>query len=225
MFDSALLFDICTRVIVNGEELFAMYPSLIVPAMRKAAVFLAFSLIIAAPMAAQTTEFGVLFGGSKRVVKHSEAAAGTQLMNSGFSFSNSAVDLYYAIQVDPGTMFKVQIGRIDGPVAFRETEVRGTDVVSVRRDVDGQVQHAEGIIEYRFSEPFGSTGLFAGVGMYRHTASGFNSTTDYGFPLGVTADFPITRTYGFIVAATYHFTNSDFRARYLTASGGFRIGF
>jgi len=225
MFDSALLFVVCTRVIVIVEELFAMYPSLIVPAMRKAAVFLAFSLITATPMAAQTTEFGVLFGGSKRVVKSNEAAAGTQLMNSGFSFSHSAVDLYYALQVDPGTMFKVQVGRIDGPVAFSQREVRGNDVVTVRRDADGQVQHAEGIIEYRFSEPYGSTGLFAGVGMYRQTAPGLNSTTDYGFPIGVTADFPITRTYGFIVAATYHFTNANFRPRYLTASGGFRIGF
>jgi hypothetical protein len=225
MFDSVLLGVVCTRAIVNGEELFAMYPSFIVPAMKKAAVFLAFSLIIAAPMAAQTTEFGVLFGGSKRVEKHSEAATGTQLMNPGFSFSNSAVDLYYAMQVDPGTMFKVQVGRIDGPVAFRETETRGGDVVTVRRDVDGQVQHAEGIVEYRFSEPFGSTGLFAGVGMYRQTATGMNATTDYGFPFGVTADFPISRTYGFIVAATYHLTNADFRPRYFAASAGFRIGF
>lgn len=220
MFDS-----ICTRVIVNGEELFAMYPSLIVPAMRKAAVFLAFSLIIAAPMAAQTTEFGVLFGGSKRVIKNREAASGTDLLNPGFKFSNSSVDIYYALQVDPGTMFKVQVGRIDGPVAFREQEVRGANVVNVRHDVNGQVQHVEGLIEYRFSEPYGSTGLFAGVGMYRQTAQGVNSTTDYGFPIGLTADFPITRTYGFIAAATYHFTNADFRPRYLTVSGGLRIGF
>ncbi len=202
-----------------------MYPSLIVPAMRKAAFTVAFSLILAAPLAAQTTEFGVLFGGSKRVAKHNEPATGTQLLNPGFSFSNSAVDIYYAIQVDPGTMFKVQVGRIDGPIGFAETEQRGADTVKVRHDVEGQVQHAEGLIEYRFSEPFGSTGLFAGVGMYRHTASGYGSMTDYGFPIGVTADFPITRTYGFIAAATYHFTNADFRPRYLTASAGFRIGF
>jgi hypothetical protein len=202
-----------------------MYPSLIVPAMRKAVFLLAFSLIAATPMAAQTTEFGVLFGGSKRVAKHNEAAAGTQLINSGFSFSNSAVDLYYALQVDPGTMFKLQVGRIDGPVGFAVPEQRGDQTVNLRHDVEGQVQHAEGIIEYRFSEPYGSTGLFAGVGMYRQSATGFSATTDYGFPVGVTADFPITRTYGFIAAATYHFTNADFRPRYLTASAGFRIGF
>jgi hypothetical protein len=199
-----------------------MYPSLIVPAMRKGAFLLAISLITAVPLAAQTTEFGVLFGGSKRIAKHNTPADGTTLMNPGFSFSNSAVDLYYAVQVDPGTMFKIQVGRIEGPVGFRETNAAGD---AVRRDLDGELQHAEGIIEYRFSEAYGSTGLFAGVGMYRTTASGHNSITDYGFPIGVTADFPITRRYGFIAAVTYHFTNADFRPRYLTASGGLRIAF
>ncbi len=199
-----------------------MYPSHIVPAMRKTAFLLAISLIAAAPAFAQTTEFGVLFGGSKRVARHGDAAPGTGLENPGFSFSNSAVDIYYALQVDPGTMFKVQVGRIDSPVAFREA---GTAGAVVRRDVQGQVQHAEGMIEYRFSEPMGSTGLFAGVGMYRQQASGFSSTTDYGFPIGITADFPISRRYGFIAAATYHFTTADFRPRYLTVSGGLRLGF
>lgn len=202
-----------------------MYPSRIVPAMRKIA-FVVVILMSAATLGAQnTTEFGVLFGGSKRIAQHSDPATGTQLLSPGFKFSNSSVDLYYALQVDPGTMFKIQVGRIDGPVAFAQTEKRGSDTVTVRRDVEGQVQHAEGIVEYRFSEAFGSTGLFAGVGMYRHTASGYNATTDYGFPIGVTADFPLTRTYAVIAAVTYHFTNADFRPRYLTVSGGLRIAF
>ena len=122
-------------------------------------------------------------------------------------------------------MFKLNVGRIEGPVAFAEPVQRDGKTVNLRRDVEGEVQHAEGIVEYRFSEAFGSTGLFAGVGMYRHTSSGHNSTTDYGFSIGVTADFPLTRNYSFIAAATYHFTNADFRPRYLTVSGGFRLGF
>jgi len=190
--------------------------------MRKTAFLLAISLISASSALAQTTEFGALFGGSKRVIKHHEPAAGTELMNPGFSFSNSAVDLYYALQVDPGTMFKVQVGRIDSPIGIRETNAAGN---VVRRDVDGEVQHVEGIIEYRFSEPMGSTGLFAGIGFYRQQATSFSSTTDYGFPVGVTADFPITRRYGFVTAATMHFTNADFHPRYLTISGGLRLGF
>lgn len=199
-----------------------MNPSRIVPAMKRALVFLVFSLIAAAPLAAQTTEFGVLYGGSKRTIKNGTAPDGESLINSGFSFSHSAVDVYYGVQVDPGTIFKVQVGRIDGPVAFAVPQAGGGNL---RRDANGQVQHAEGIIEYRFSESYGSTGLFAGVGMYRTTASGQNSQTDYGFPIGVTADFPMTRTYSFIAAATYHLTNGDFHPRYLTVQGGLRIGF
>ncbi|HSP34635.1 MAG TPA: hypothetical protein VLU46_10000 [Thermoanaerobaculia bacterium] len=190
--------------------------------MRKTAFLLAISLVSALPALAQT-EFGVLYGGSKRVVNtNNEAAPGTTLRNPGFSFSNSAVDIYYAVQIDPGTMFKLQAGRIDSPIAFREA---GPDNTTVRRDVEGQVQHVEGVVEYRFSEPYGSTGLFAGIGLYRHSASGFASTTDFGLPIGVTADFPMTRRFGFIVAATYHLTNADFRPRYLTVGGGLRLAF
>ena len=146
-----------------------MNPSRIVPAMKRASFLVVLSLVAAAPLAAQTTEFGVLFGGSKRVIRHVDAVPGESLINKNFSFSNSAVDVYYAVQVDPGTMFKLQVGRIDTPVAFAVPQPGGGNA---RRDVEGQVQHVEGIVEYRFSEPAGSTGLFAGVGMYRTTASG-----------------------------------------------------
>lgn len=202
--------------------------SLIVPAMKKVAFLLAFSLLMTGTLAAQTTEFGALFGGSKRVAQHGEVANGTVLMNPGFKFSNSTVDLYYAVEVDPGTMFKVNIGRIEGPVAFKERQRidnNATAPFDARHDAEGEVQHAEGTIEYRFSEPFGSTGLFAGVGMYRTTAAGFTTNTTYGFPVGITADFPLSRRYGVIAAATYHFVNSDFRPRYLTAAAGLRIAF
>lgn len=193
--------------------------------MKKAAFLLAFSLLVTGSLAAQTTEFGVVFGGSKRVLKNGEPALGAVLTNPGFKFSNSTIDLYYAVEVDPSTLFRIQVGRIEGPVAFKELEQSGANTIALRRDAEGEVQHAEGVIEYRFSEPFGSTGLFAGVGMYRTTADGFNSSTTYGFPIGLTADFPLSRRYGVIVGATYHFVNSDFRPRYLTAGAGLRIGF
>jgi hypothetical protein len=136
-------------------------------------------LIIAAPIVAQTTEFGVLFGGSKRVVKNSEAASGSSLLNPGFSLSNSSVDIYYALQVDPGTMFKVQVGRIDGPVAFKETQTVGGDTVTVRRDLNGQVQHAEGLVEYRFSSRSMMDSSRASAGV---TPRRSEPTTDYGLP-------------------------------------------
>jgi hypothetical protein len=191
----------------------------------KTFAFLMATLVMAAPVLAQSTEFGVLFGGSKRIAGDDQTPTGGRLINKGFSFSNSTVDLYYAVEVDPGTFFKVNVGRINTPVGFREREVRDGETINVRRDVDGEVQHAEGIIEYRFSEPFGSTGLFVGVGVYRHSAEGMPSTTDYGFAGGVTADFPLSRRYGVIAAATYHQTYHEFRPRYLTISGGLRFAF
>lgn len=193
--------------------------------MKKTALLIAISVIAAVPAFGQSTEFGVLFGGSKRILARGLAAGGTTLSSPGFSFSNSAVDFFYSVEVDPGTMFKINVGRLEGPIGFQEREVRGDKVVTVRRDVDGEVQHAEGLIEYRFSEPFGSTGLFAGIGVYRHGAEGFSSKTDYGFAGGLTGDFPLSRRYGVIVNATYHQTYHDFRPRYLTVSGGLRFGF
>jgi len=192
--------------------------------MKKFAFLLVVS-VVAVPVFAQSTEFGALFGGSKRITGNDEAPTGGSLLNDSFKLSNSTIDLYYAVQVDEGTVFKINIGRINTPVGFRAREVRDGETVNVRRDVEGEVQHASGLIEYRFSEPFGSTGLFLGVGVYRHAASGFSSTTDYGFSGGLSGDFPISRKYGFIVAATYHQTYTEFRPRYLTVAAGLRLSF
>lgn len=189
--------------------------------MRKSVFLLAVSFVFASSLTAQMTEFGVIFGGSKRVIGRHAPSPGTGLRDDSFTFSNSAIDLYYAVQVDPGTMFKIKLGRIEGPIGFREEFLEQ----EARRDVEGEVQHLEGLIEYRFSEPFGSAGLFAGVGLYRHEAEGFRSQTDYGFAVGVTADFPLSRRYGVILDGTYHFTKHDFDPRYLTIGAGLRLGF
>jgi hypothetical protein len=193
--------------------------------MKKFAILLAISLVATAPAFAQATEFGALFGGSKRISGEDEIATGGRDLSEGFTLSNSTVDLYYAVQVDPATYFKVNVGRINTPVGFRERESVGGEIIDVRRDFEGEVQHAEGVIEYRFSEPFGSTGLFVGVGVYRHQAEGQPSATDYGFAGGLTADFPLSRRYGVTFAATYHQTYHEFRPRYLTIAGGLRFAF
>jgi len=192
--------------------------------MKKFAFLLVVS-VMAVPAFGQSTEFGVLFGGSKRIDKNDTAAVGTEAINKSFSFSNSTVDLYYALRIDQATMFKINIGRINTPVGFLESETRNGQIIKVRRDAEGEVQHASGLIEYRFSEPFGSTGMFLGVGVYRHAATGFSSTTDYGFSGGITGDFPLSRQYAFIASATYHQTYHDFRPRYLVVSGGLRLAF
>jgi hypothetical protein len=194
----------------------------------------AFALLMlaAAPAFAQTSEFGILIGGSKRLISHSDQAAGIGVSDK-FKFGNSVREIYYAVQLDPGTNFKIKAGQIEGPVAFQylngNTKAR-TDIAK------GKLEHVDGIIDYRFSEAFGSTGLFGGVGLYRQRGSitdqavpvdqrGSTEETNYGFQGGVNGDFPLSRRVGFVAEAAYHWINFHYKTRYITLSGGFRFTF
>ena len=137
------------------------------------------------------------------------------------------------MQLDPGTNFKIKAGEIEGPVAFQYTTPTGT----ARTDsAKGKVEHVDGIIDYRFSEAFGSTGLFAGVGLYRQRGTindqavpleqrGTQTETNYGFQGGVNGDFPLTRRAGFIAEVAYHWINYHYKPRYVTLTGGLRLSF
>ena len=173
-------------------------------------------------MTVDAGEFGAVFGGSKRVVKQPPNLL-TPLARPAFELSNSAFDVYYAVELDPTAVLKIQAGRIEGPVSFEDKETVAGIEISHIFDLTGEVQHIEALVEYRFDEPLGSTGLFAGVGAYRMVATGHSSSTNYGFPVGLTADFPITPRYGVIAAATYHFTKADLQPRYLTIGAGLRV--
>jgi hypothetical protein len=204
----------------------------IVTAMRNTAFLLAFFLLSAAPAFAQTSQIGFLIGGSKRLISHSDQAAGLGISDN-FKFSNSDRELFYAVQLDPGTFFKVRAGQIEGPLAFQfmngDTKAR-TDIPK------GKVEHIDAVVDYRFSEPFGTTGIFAGLGLYRQTGTvtdaavpveqrGRTSETNYGALGGVNGDFPITRRTGFIAELTYHWINYNYKVRYLTLAGGLRFSF
>ena len=200
--------------------------------MKKTGFALAFLLFSTMPAIAQS-EFGLLIGGSKRLISRSDQAQGSGISDN-FKFSNSNREVYYAIQLDPGTFFRVKGGQIEGPVAFQFTNDAGK---AARTDVPkGKVEHVEALIDYRFSEPFGATGLFAGVGLYRQRAPlsdlaipavqrGDQTETNYGFQGGVNGDFPITRRTGFIAELAYHWINYSYKVRYLTLSGGLRFSF
>lgn len=198
-------------------------PSRIVPAMKRTCLAIALTLFGALPVLAQSNEFGVIVGGSRRFVDGAPQATGEEFDDSNFSFGNNAVDLYWAMRLDDDTFLKFKGGRIQTsvPVAY---EIPGIDE-TFRRDRDGEVQHAEMNVEYRFSEPYGSTGLFAGIGMYRQTADGEESSTNWGFNAGVNADFPLSRRYGIVLEGTYHWNRADFQPRYLTLGGGLRVSF
>ncbi|HET7712344.1 MAG TPA: hypothetical protein VFL80_10485 [Thermoanaerobaculia bacterium] len=185
--------------------------------MKKAVFLLMFLTVLAASAAqAQDAEFGILFGGSK--------AVGT---SGDFSLSNSVRELYYAAPLDPITRFKIKAGRISAP-ALITVEEAGQPPRLVEIE-DAEVEHIDGIIEYRFDEPFGSAGLFVGAGLYRQKAevSGQDeeSRSNWGYSGGVTGDFPLNRRLGVVFDGTYHWTRLEGRPRYLTLAAGLRISF
>ena len=187
----------------------------IVAGMRKSGWILAFLLSAALPAAAQHNEFGVLFGGSKGL----KSAAGRG------SFERGMREIYYGIALDPGTVFKVKLGRMDANTAFKTDQKDGAGKDIYVSDPNGSIEHADGIVEYRFSEAYGYTGLFAGAGLYRQHGNGHDET-DYGFQGGINSLFPISRRYAFQLEGAYHVMNFNRpRPRYLTLGAGLRIAF
>jgi len=205
----------------------------IVPGMTKPAWMLIILLLAAAPLAAQTNEVGIMIGGTKRLISHTDQARGIGVSDN-FKFSNSDREIFWGTQLDPGSFFKIQGGQISGPAAFQYTNAGGQ---KARTDISkGTIEHVDGTVDYRFSEPFGSTGLFAGVGLYRQRGSitdtavpteqrGNQTETNYGFVGGVNTDFPITRRTGFMLELAYHWINFNYKVRYLTLGGGLRFSF
>jgi len=171
----------------------------------------------ALPAAAQYSEFGFLIGGSKRLISHSDEEQGIGVSDD-FKFDNSVKELYYSVKLDEYSRFKIKLGQITAPGAF---QVNGARVDVAKADVD----HIDGIVDYRFSEPFGSTGLFAGAGLYRIDAPDQKEETNYGFSGGVNGDFPMSRRYGIVVEAAYHWVNFHYKPRYITLAAGLRISF
>lgn len=168
-----------------------------------------------APLAGSTSQFGILFGGSKRM----NDIPGTQGRSDikDFSFSNSVKEIYIGTRLEPDTLFKIKAGEIDVPVLV----ANGTGFDKVK----GKVDHVDAIVDYRFSESFGSTGIFGGIGMYRSTAPGVADDTNAGLSFGINADLPLSNRYGLIVEGTYHYLHTDVRQRFITATGGLRISF
>lgn len=199
--------------------------SLIVPRMKKIALTLVLAAAVSLPASAQSSEFGFTYGGTMRVSVDGESVVTGGDIDDSFSFDNNSIDLYWATDFNEDTRFKIKAGRIESvvstPVNLTDNE---DDPLVLRSDALGDIEHLEGIIEYRFREFYGTTGLFAGVGMYRAQSEDARET-DYGLTAGVTGDFPISRRYGVIVEGAYHWTNLQFRPRFITAGAGLRVRF
>lgn len=193
-------------------------------AAMKRALLLGLLAAVALPLFAQnSTEVGVIAGGSRRFIDNGLREGSVKWLDSSFSFSNSAVELYWGAEMDENVWFKVKAGRIETQIA-EAYKLNGVDG-RFRRDAEGEVQHADAVIEYRFSEPYGSTGIFGGLGLYRQSADGLATKNNFGWSTGITADFPVTRRYGIVLQGEYHWTRGDFRPRYMTVGGGLRIAF
>jgi hypothetical protein len=183
--------------------------------MKKTLILLSFLLLAALPALAQNNEIGLLVGGAKAM---KTAAGGKSDFQHGFE------EISYGVDIDQGTIFKIKLGRMDAKTAFVSKDVDGNQVVDAV-DAKGQVEYADVVIEYRFSEPFGYTGLFAGTGLYRQSGAN-RQESDYGFVGGVNGLFPITRSVGITAEAAYHWVHFyDPKPRYGTVAVGLRFAF
>jgi hypothetical protein len=194
--------------------------------MKRALFFLALTLAGAVPLFAQSSEIGIIVGGSRRFVDSGTLEENGTRLDSKFSFSNSAIDLFWAIPIDDDTYVKLKAGRIESPLSFEVPNSANPDS-PFRRDAKGEVQHASVSVEYRFREPFGSSGLFGGLGFYRQSSDDpdLDATRDWGYHAGVNADFPLSKRYGVVVEGTYHWSRAAFRQRFLTVGAGLRVAF
>ena len=143
-------------------------------------------------------------------------------------FQHGFEEISYGVSMEQDTIFKIKLGRMNAKTAFVST--RTPTAIRRRRpgDVDpnGQVEYADAVIEYRFSEPFGSTGLFAGTGLYRQSGEQTGTESDYGFVAGVNGLFPITRNIGISAEAAYHWVHFyNPKPRYAAVGVGLRFAF
>lgn len=180
----------------------ASNPSNIVTSMRHLFVIAAVSLLAALPAAAQSTAVGISLGIA-------------QPAEDGFDvgFDQSVKELYFATEIEPDAFFKVKLGRL-------ETENAPEGVV----DPDGTIDYAAAVIEYRFDEIYGSTGLFLGGGYYKQEFGEFDEA-EWGLHAGVNGIFPITRRLGFIGEIGYHWIQFEDKQSYYTATGGLNMRF
>jgi len=192
--------------------------------MKKTLILLGLSLFAALPVFAQHNEIDLLGGGSKAM---KTLAGGKSDFQHGFE------EISYGVVMESDTIFKIKLGRMKATTAFASSakDDKGNNIVDPG-DVDpsGQVEYADAVIEYRFSEPFGSTGLFAGTGLYRQTGTNTSgahlSESDYGFIAGVNGLFPITRNVGISAEAAYHWVHFyNPKPRYAAIGVGVRLAF
>jgi hypothetical protein len=166
---------------------------------RHLAFFCMVTLMFASAAFAQSSSFGFLLGGSETLEDGLD-------LNLG----NSVREVFFSTDLELGTAFRIKAGQTDAD-----------DV-----DRSGKIEYIQALIDYRFHEIFGSTSLFLGPALYRHTPTGeLDDETEYGLSGGVNGEFPFTRRIAFLAELSYHWVNFEEPYRFLTATGGVKLSF
>lgn len=191
--------------------------------MKRILLLATLALFAAMPLTAQTMNFGLQLG------------AGNP-MNDDFDvdLDDRIREIYFGVEMEPTTLFTIKAGQ------YEDADFTGRD------DAQVDVDYISAQVEYRFSEVFGSTGIFAGPGFYRanHDARAGDllpddDESDYGISVGVNGHFPVTRHIGLTAEAAYHWTKlennfdldgagnltSDEEFTFLALTGGVRFNF
>lgn len=214
----------------GGHRLNQHYPQRIVTRMKKTAFLLGFLLLGATSAFAQSQQFGFDFGGTHRLYSGHEAN-GLDVPAGGWSPSH-VKEVWYATAIEQDTLLKFKVGELDVPLRDIATTTTN-NVTRLVSPVRGRIEHADVIVDYRFSEPFGSTGLFLGAGWYRErglpaqiNGANVSAESDWGWNAGVNGDFPLNRRFGVMIEGTYHsIAGFTYKPRVITGTVGLRMSF
>jgi hypothetical protein len=174
--------------------------------MKKLLITTVLATLIATPIFAQTSTVGVMIGASE------SAEHGLKI-----GLDHSAREIFFSTELEPETIFKLKAGTVN---TTNEFDLASNDQVTSK----GNIDYVEALVEYRFSEVYGSTSLFAGPGYFRQHFGGYEES-NYGFAGGVNGIFPMTRRSAFLAEIAYHAARFDRRRAFLTVTGGVQFGF
>lgn len=177
-----------------------------VPAMIRK-LFIVLTLAVFAPaLLAQSNELGVLIGSIEPV--NDELGVDTDM---------DVREIYFAKMIESGTWLKLKAG---------EADLSGESLdEGLAPESETDLRYVQLLVGYEFDEIFGTTYLFAGPGAYELERNGENSESEFGFVLGVGADFPLTRQLGIVAELTYHWVDFEAELRTLNLGIGGRFRF
>lgn len=177
-----------------------------VPAMiRKSLLVLALA-VFAPALLAQSNELGVLIGSIEPI--NDELGIDTDM---------DVREIYFSKVIESGTWLRLKAG---------EADLSGEPLdEGLPPELETDLRYVQLLVGYEFDEIFGTTYLFAGPGAYELERDGESDESEFGFVLGVGADFPLTRQLGIVAELTYHWVDFEAELRTLNLGIGGRFRF